>query len=528
MGGFNSKFDSDVLLLSGSWDTTIRLWNVETGQCKHILRGHTHRVNDVAFSPDGEQFASVSRDESVRLWQADGTLIKQLDGHKGDVTAVEYCPTGHLLASACATGAVRLWSLDGTLKHVLKGHTDKVNAICFNQAGTRLVSGGNDLSIRVWDLANGKCKFLIRNLGSWVNAVAWCPKNKMIAVGETNTCVKLFDPKRGNFIAELTKSYTCALCFSPKGEMLAAGNKMMVNIWEPGGRVLAQTLEGHTGDVTSVCFNATGTALASASVDKTIRVYDTLTATCTSVFKAHAEQVSSIKWFLKEENSLDAAANDDGVVGVVGEQDNPLQRTYSTRQFKVLVVGDVGTGKTSIIRQTCDGYFSDKYKATIGVDFAVKKVSLSDGYTTRLALWDIAGQERFGNLTRVYYKGAAAAFVVADVSKISSLNSAKIWKADIDAKVMLPNRKHIPVVLLVNKSDIEHACDDFSESKLDKYCKENKFVAWLYTSAKTNANINEASALIVEHIIESNDPYEKGGPQGFKVGVESEAQTACC
>ena len=59
--------------------------------------------------------------------------------------------------------------------------------------------------------------------------------------------------------------------------------------------------------------------------------------------------------------------NQSGVVeeGIVGEQDNPLKRTYSTRQFKVLVVGDVGAGKTSLVRQSCDGYFSDKYALPI-------------------------------------------------------------------------------------------------------------------------------------------------------------------
>eukprot|EP01006_Ploeotia_vitrea_P029789 TRINITY_DN62259_c0_g1_i3.p1 TRINITY_DN62259_c0_g1~~TRINITY_DN62259_c0_g1_i3.p1 ORF type:complete len:100 (-),score=27.43 TRINITY_DN62259_c0_g1_i3:533-832(-) len=67
---------------------------------------------------------------------------------------------------------------------------------------------------------------------------------------------------------------------------------------------------------------------------------------------------------------------------------------------KVLVVGDVATGKTSFIQRYCRGYFSDEYRATIGVDFALKTLTVN-GVTIRMQLWDIAGQERFANLTRV-------------------------------------------------------------------------------------------------------------------------------
>jgi len=84
---------------------------------------------------------------------------------------------------------------------------------------------------------------------------------------------------------------------------------------------------------------------------------------------------------------------------------------------KVIVVGDIGTGKTSLIQRYTSGNFDKGYKATIGVDFCLKELEWNANTTVSVQLWDIAGQERFANLTRMYYKEARAAFVVFDVTR---------------------------------------------------------------------------------------------------------------
>ena len=103
--------------------------------------------------------------------------------------------------------------------------------------------------------------------------------------------------------------------------------------------------------------------------------------------------------------------------------------------FKVLVVGEMGTGKTSLIRQYVQGFFSEFYKTTIGVDFANKDIEWNNNTTISLQLWDIAGQERYGNMTHVYYQEACAAFVVFDVTRAPSFDLVSNWKNDIDDKV---------------------------------------------------------------------------------------------
>jgi len=104
--------------------------------------------------------------------------------------------------------------------------------------------------------------------------------------------------------------------------------------------------------------------------------------------------------------------------------------------YKVLVVGDIGVGKTSIIKRYVHNIFSMHYKATIGVDFALKVINWDPRTVVRLQLWDIAGQERFGNMTRVYYKEAVGAFVVFDVTRVGTFEAVQKWKNDIIAKLL--------------------------------------------------------------------------------------------
>lgn len=167
--------------------------------------------------------------------------------------------------------------------------------------------------------------------------------------------------------------------------------------------------------------------------------------------------------------------------------------------FKILVVGDIGAGKTAIIRRAVDNIFSDAYKSTIGVDFALKSVKLNPKTTTWLQLWDIAGQERYGNLTRVYYKEAVAALVVFDLTRPASFEAVRKWKNDIDAKVALANGDPIPCILVANKSDLVNV--PLNEDVMNQYCKEHGFLDWMVTSAKKDVGITEAMMAITQHIM---------------------------
>eukprot|EP00052_Salpingoeca_macrocollata_P034533 m.11814 g.11814 ORF g.11814 m.11814 type:complete len:224 (+) comp6590_c0_seq1:205-876(+) len=202
--------------------------------------------------------------------------------------------------------------------------------------------------------------------------------------------------------------------------------------------------------------------------------------------------------------------------------------------FKVLVVGDIGTGKTSIIKRYVHGIFSNHYKATIGVDFALKVLNLGEDVVVRLQLWDIAGQERFGNMTRVYYKEAVGAIIVFDVTRVSTFEAVQKWKNDIDNKVAMPNGDKVPVVLLANKCDMAKEGLVRNSQQMDKYCEEKGFIGWFETSAKDNLNINDACQFLVHKIIENDqgrpepDPKEVNIVLGKKKKEEEASGGGCC
>ncbi|XP_032075066.1 ras-related protein Rab-38 isoform X1 [Thamnophis elegans] len=196
--------------------------------------------------------------------------------------------------------------------------------------------------------------------------------------------------------------------------------------------------------------------------------------------------------------------------------------------YKLLVIGDLGVGKTSIIKRYVHHNFSPHYRATIGVDFALKVLSWDAETVVRLQLWDIAGQERFGNMTRVYYREAVGAFIVFDVTRPATFEAVTKWKQDLDTKLTLPNGQLVPTVLLANKCDQGQELLVNNGFKMDQFCKDNGFVGWFETSAKAlpplppltarpwkatpgmsfykqdNINIEEAARCLVKHIISSD------------------------
>ncbi|XP_074656198.1 ras-related protein Rab-32-like isoform X2 [Tubulanus polymorphus] len=172
--------------------------------------------------------------------------------------------------------------------------------------------------------------------------------------------------------------------------------------------------------------------------------------------------------------------------------------------YKILVIGELGTGKTSIIKRYVHQFFSQHYRATIGVDFALKVINWDADTVVRLQLWDIAGQERFGNMTRVYYKEAVGAFIVFDVTRASTFEAVQKWKNDLDSKVQLPDGSPVPCVLLANKCDQAKEGLVNNAQHMDDYCKEKGFLDWFETSAKENINIDESARSLVTKILQND------------------------
>jgi Ras-related protein Rab-1A len=153
--------------------------------------------------------------------------------------------------------------------------------------------------------------------------------------------------------------------------------------------------------------------------------------------------------------------------------------------FKLLLIGDSGVGKSSLLHRFADDIYTDSYISTIGVDFKIKTMSVGDKMV-KLQIWDTAGQERFRNITSSYYRGAQGIIVVYDITDVDSFNNVKQWLSEIDRYAS----ENVDKLLVGNKSDLEPArqvtkamAEEFAES-LQVKCIE--------TSAKESSNVDDA------------------------------------
>ena len=198
-------------LASGSWDNTIRLWDVSSGQEKDTLTGHTRRVTAVSFSPDGSTLASGSWDNTIRLWDVNSGQTKAtLAGHTFEVNAVAFSPDGSTLASGSGNpssweGTIRLWDVaSGQKKATLAGQSFWINSVAFSPDGSTVAGGGglhyivdpfneDPTTIGIWDVASGQEKITLKGHSSWVNAVAFSPDGHILASGSGDGTILLWD-----------------------------------------------------------------------------------------------------------------------------------------------------------------------------------------------------------------------------------------------------------------------------------------------------------------------------------------------
>ena len=183
-----------------------------------------------------------------------------------------------------------------------------------------------------------------------------------------------------------------------------------------------------------------------------------------------------------------------------------------------------GVGKTSIINRFVQDSFSSKYKSTIGVDFALKTIKLETGEYVRLQLWDLSGQERFSNLSRIYMKDAAAAIVVFDITSLRTLHGSEKWKKEIDTKGVPSSSPFDPsaegetgdgpgpsitTILVANKNDLKS--EKIPREQIERVCEQNAFASWFETSAKTGHQIDEIFMFLISKIVPNYRPPQKIG-----------------
>jgi len=167
--------------------------------------------------------------------------------------------------------------------------------------------------------------------------------------------------------------------------------------------------------------------------------------------------------------------------------------------LKVIILGNSGVGKTSLMNQFVNKKFSNQYKATIGADFLTKEVMVDDRLVT-MQIWDTAGQERFQSLGVAFYRGADCCVLVYDVTAPDSFKALDSWRDEFLIQASPRDPENFPFVVLGNKVDLEDK-RNISAKRAQQWCAGKGDVPYFETSAKEALNIELAFQTIARNAL---------------------------
>ncbi len=257
----------------------VKLWHTQT---KRPLMSFnpTGTIAAIAFSPDGKHLAAGSWDDSVRIWDMEsGRAIRKLAGvHRDDIHTLAYSPDGRLVASADNDGLVVLWDLaTGTVLRQFFGHTSTVSSLAFTPDGQRLLTGATDRTARIWSVESGEELCVLRGHQWAVNSARFDATGSRIVTVSDDETARIWhltdDEQLTAEHVQTISGHTAGLTsgvFSPDGRRLVTASRdNTAKVWDAANGQELLTLKGHTQSLTNVSFSPDGRHLLSTSQDGT-------------------------------------------------------------------------------------------------------------------------------------------------------------------------------------------------------------------------------------------------------------------
>ncbi len=285
-------------IISGSFDKTIKVWDLESGKDILTLSGHADWVSSVTITPDAKNIISGSSDKTIKVWDSEsGKEIRTLSGHGGMVSSVAVTPDAKHIVSGSSDKTIKVWDLEsGKQIRTLQGHTSWVYSVAVTQDVKHIISGSSDKTIKVWDLESGAQIHTFKGHAGLVYSVAVTQDSKHIISGSSDKTIKVWDLEFGKQIRTLQghTSWVYSVAVTQDASHIISGSyDKTIKVWDLESGEQIRTLQGHDGLVTSVVITDEK-YLISGSDDKTIKVWDLEAGEQNRAFKGHAGLVNSV------------------------------------------------------------------------------------------------------------------------------------------------------------------------------------------------------------------------------------------
>jgi len=289
-------------LASGSGDTTVRFWDVKTETPHFTCVGHKHWILAIAWAPNGKKLASGCKNSEIRVWDPEtGNQIgKTLTSHKQWITSLAWEPLHRnvecrRLASSSKDGSVRIWdTVLGKMLMSLTGHLQSVTCIRWGGEGL-IYSASQDRTIKVWRDSDGVMCRTLQGHGHWVNTMA-LNTDCVIRTGA-------FEPAKRNTNTDTDKSMQVALdrYNTAKGSrpetMVSGSDDFTLFLWHPAeSKTSIARMTGHQALINQVQFSPDGRLIASASFDKSIKIWNGVDGKFIGALRGHVNSVYQVSW----------------------------------------------------------------------------------------------------------------------------------------------------------------------------------------------------------------------------------------
>eukprot|EP01130_Rhizamoeba_saxonica_P017056 TRINITY_DN8098_c0_g1_i1.p1 TRINITY_DN8098_c0_g1~~TRINITY_DN8098_c0_g1_i1.p1 ORF type:complete len:2262 (-),score=513.74 TRINITY_DN8098_c0_g1_i1:41-6826(-) len=299
MNSVNFHPNDSNIIVTGSSECKVILWNVRSGLETMILEGHIRPVTYVEFSPRGTEIASASEDGTVIIWNAEnGNIIHKIEAHRSGVNTLSWSPLvdDHRLVSGSEDFSLKIWNTTtGEMIHELLGHDNVVGSVSFSPNGKLVVSASRDNTLRIWHSKNGTQLNILQGHKDWLNGCHFSQGSKPRIVScSWDYNMILWNSRKGAAIGTMI-GHTSAVnfCrFSPDGKnVVSASYDGSLKVWDAESSTEITTLEGHESRVNACAYSHDGKQIVSVSDDGTIRIWDPLASTEVGTLIGHSAPI---------------------------------------------------------------------------------------------------------------------------------------------------------------------------------------------------------------------------------------------